>query len=133
MATLAIADKMTRKMKSASTLPAVVEARAGQSGNVSYIVSRRSSASSGRMAIVSRPETNQHGHEDSQCQYGCQSRKLQDTRNDGSILAGRRIVVIAVQEHLVCQGSDLVLRRLDQSQAQVFGRVLDAVIVLSDL
>ena len=43
------ADKMTRKMKSASTLPAVVEARAGQSGKLSYIdqssvFSRRSSA-----------------------------------------------------------------------------------------
>jgi hypothetical protein len=37
MATLTIADKMTRKMKSVSTLPAVVEARAGQSGKVSYM------------------------------------------------------------------------------------------------
>ena len=63
---------------------------------------------------------------------GRQRGKLQNSRNDRSIFPGVRIVVIAVQEHLIRQRADLVLRRLNQSQAQILGRVLDSVVVLRD-
>src|SRR6476660_2801755 len=113
MVTLTIPDKITRKTKSASTLPAVVEARAGQSGKVSNIdkiqssgfsrqasvVSRQSSAY--RLLVVSRTKTDQHDHERSQPQDGRQRRQLQHPGDNRSVFPRCRIVVIAVQQHLV--------------------------------
>src|SRR6476660_2056376 len=107
MVTLTIPDKITRKTKSASTLPAVVEARAGQSGKVSNIdkiqssgFSRQSSAY--RLLVVSRTKTDQHDHERSQPQDGRQRRQLQHPGDNRSVFPRCRIVVIAVQQHLVC-------------------------------
>src|SRR3954452_22807845 len=85
------------------------------------------------MAAVSRSETDQHDHERPQAQYRRQRGKLQHARNNGSVLSGIWIIVIAVQQYLIGQRADFVLRRLDQSQAQILGRVLDAVVVLRDL
>src|SRR5881296_90851 len=117
MATLTIADKKTRKTKSASTLPAVVEAFAGQSGKVSNIVRIQSSvvgrqSSACCVSICTSPMPDQHRHENSHDQNRRECGELQDARDDRSVLAGCRIVVIAVQQHLIGQVANLVLRGL---------------------
>src|SRR5580704_241869 len=133
------ADRASRKMKSASTFPAPVEARMGQSGklsNIKLVVGRWSSVV-GQEALSSG-----HGcrwahteHEYQECPQNQHRRargQLQDSTDDGPVFPGVRIVVVAVEQDLVDHCADLVLGCLNQSQAQIFRCELDAVIVLSD-
>src|SRR5208283_3354526 len=56
-----------------------------------------------------------------------------DVGDHRAISSDLRIVVIAVQKYLVHQRSDLVMRRLDQAEANILGRKLNSVVVLRDL
>ena len=53
--------------------------------------------------------------------------ELQDVADDGAIFPSPGIVVIAVEQHLVADVANLVLRGLHQPQAQILGRKLDSI------
>src|SRR5271166_4229097 len=74
-----------------------------------------------------------HNKKAAENQHGSCSRQPHDVGDYRAVSSGCWIVVIAVEQHLVHDGSNLVLRRLNQTQANVLGRELDAVIVLSNL
>src|SRR6266576_5490042 len=67
-----------------------------------------------------------------QDQDGRCPRDTQQAADDGAIFPGPRIIVIAVQEHLVRDTADFVLRSLYQSQTQILGRELHSVKILRD-
>src|SRR5215831_7245402 len=74
--------------------------------------------------------TNHHQDESAQQQQGGQRANSQNVENRRSIPALPWIVVIAIEQHLVGQVSDLALRRLDQPHLDVARKILDPVVVL---
>src|SRR5262245_15208323 len=162
------ADTTTRKMKSASTLFADVEALAGQNGMFCSIATlfapfakpsralrwkafhrrgRRegpqrsrsqpvkwlSLKSSGPLMAVHRAPTHHQKNERPEKQHGCDARQPQQSQNDRAVFSLCRVVVIAVEEHLIDKVADLSLPRLYQSQAKILRRILHTVVVLRNL
>src|SRR5271167_1345883 len=74
-----------------------------------------------------------HDEEAAENQHGGGSRHAHDVGDHCAVSPGLGVVVIAVQHYLVYQRSDLVLRRLDQSEANVLRGKLNSVVVLSNL
>src|SRR6266566_2702042 len=58
---------------------------------------------------------------------------MQNAAYDGPILSGRGVVVIAVQQHLIHHGANLVSGSLNQPQPQILGREFHAIVVLRNL
>src|SRR5580698_427056 len=104
------ADNATRKMYRASILPAPAEARIGQSGKLSNI-KLNGSPSSG--IVGSRSHAEHHDEECSKNEHRCASRQLQHSANDCSVFPGVRVVVVAVEQHLINHCADLAVGRLN--------------------
>ena len=66
-------------------------------------------------------------HKCSQNEHGPERRQLQDVADDCAVFSGPGIVVIAVEQHLVADVANPVLRGLHQPKTQIFRRKLDSV------
>src|SRR5882762_930367 len=87
---------------------------------------------SGRSFRVVSFTTKHHEHEDSQNQHCKEARRAHDVHNDEPVFPGDRIVLVAVQERMVGGSADFSLRRLDQPETKIPGRIRDSVKVASD-
>src|SRR6516164_11312472 len=94
----------------------------------------RSGPSSSLAGIMRFTFTSIHHDQESAQQQHCgrspQSQKAGDGRAVSPVLG---VVMKAIQLDLIHQVADLVARCLDQAKAQIFGRVLHAVVILGKL
>src|SRR5271169_1201592 len=130
-------ETINRKMKRASTLPAVVEARSGHNGKLSNItcltrssLSRCSLSRNPPRSGFVEPEKNEQQTTEEQDGESCS--QPQNVADNRAIFAGGGIVVIAVEQHLIDGVADLALRGFDQTHAQVFRRIIHAVEIARD-
>ena len=68
-----------------------------------------------------------HEHERAQDENGAKPRQLQNIADDGAVLSAARIVVIAIQENLIADIANPVLRGLHESEPQILGREFDSI------
>src|SRR5579883_470867 len=121
-----------RKMNSQSTFPAPAEACTGHSGT--SWKNMLSLSSPVRSAILgARFQAEHDDQKASQHNNREDTRDLQYARDDGAVLPGSRIVVIAIKQYLVDHVADLVLRGLHKRQPQIPGSVFHAVKILGNL
>src|ERR1700722_19097500 len=71
-----------------------------------------------------------HQHESAQREDRYKAAQLHHARNNERVFIGGGVVVIAVSQNIVYRRSDAIGRGFHQSQPQIFGRVLDAHVVL---
>src|SRR5208282_2478645 len=74
-----------------------------------------------------------HNKEAAKNQQGGSSRRPYDVGDHRAITTGLRVIVIAIQQYLVHQCSNFVLRRFDQAEANVFRGKLDPIVILGQL
>src|SRR5580692_5952583 len=125
-------DTMIRKMNRASTLPAVLEALCGHNGklsNISRVFQFRLVPALVRRGAIQADENKEQSADEDDRETGTQ---LQHVAHDRAVFSGCRIIVIAVQQHLIDGVSDLALRSFDEAHAQIFGREIDAVEIARD-
>src|SRR5215470_11260463 len=77
-----------------------------------------------------RAHTRQCGYQDANYQHCRQPGDLQHPADDGAIFSGCRIVVVAVENHLVHQVANLVVGSLNQAQSQILWREINSVEIL---
>src|SRR5512142_1253140 len=125
--TLKTTVNATRKKYRASTCVESVDAPFGRSGKSGMYLSPSCSSS-----FYARLVPVQHNQEAAEYENGQGATQPDHVCDNRAVLSGARIVVIAVEQHLVGQRADPVLRSLDDAQADVAGRVFNAVVVLGE-
>src|ERR1035438_8799130 len=118
---------MSRKMYSASTWAANVDACCGHNGKLLSIPCLRYSLS-GYRAIQPPQDKDQTSKQKNRGR----GRQAQDVRHHGAVFSGLGIIVIAVEEHCVDSVANFALRGFDQSHSQIFGRKIHTVKVTRD-
>ena len=115
----------SRKYSRWSTSGAKLDACTGNRGSRSHIRTypallqcSPAGAASRRKAISRKAAADQH-------EAGAGG--AHHVHGDRAVFAGRRIVVVAEQQHLIHRAADLVVRSLHQSEAQIARRVFHAV------
>src|SRR6266699_5587733 len=119
----------TRKMYRRSSQNACEDAAAGQSGKLSNIL-MRAALPPGFIVRAAPEQQEQHRPNP---KNGQPARELNDPADDCAVFPGVRIIVVAIQNHLIGQGSNLALRSLNQPQPQVLWRKFHAIVILGDL
>src|SRR2546426_2968322 len=133
MSSVTIPVMMTRKMKRASTLPAIVEARSGHNGKLLNMSLTRCSRFWVRLSSWQRAFQSEHDEQESaQNQNRRRSRQAQNVGDDGAVLSARRIIVVAVEQHLIDRIANLPLRRFDQAHPQILGWKIHTIEVARD-
>src|SRR5947207_8813982 len=118
----------TRKIYKRSSQNACEDAAGGQSGKLSNILLR--AALPPGFVIRAAPEQQEQHRPNAK--NGQSAGELNDPADDCAVFPGIRIVVIAVQNHLICERSNFVLRSLNQPQPQVLCRKFHAIVILGD-
>src|SRR5438445_6168510 len=103
----------SRKKYSASTRNAIVDARSGNRGGMLLF-------------------THHGDNERAERQDGCGAGEANDTHDHETVAAGLRIVVIAIEQHLIDRRADLAGRCVDERESQIARAVLDAEEIARD-
>src|SRR5712671_7931966 len=119
-------ETATRKKYSASTRPAIVDARSGNNG-VPVHMSVSGSSLAYKLNRTTSPLTSKHDDDEgAEREHGRGAGEPHRAHDDQPVAPGHRVVVVAVQQQRIDRRADLPGRRFDDAVAQVAGAVLDA-------
>src|ERR1700678_998086 len=85
------------------------------------------------LVALMRIAAEHHNQKSAEDQHGGRSGQTNHVGDYRAVTTRLRVVVIAIQHNLIDDSTDLVVRRLNQAQADILGRKLHAVVILSDL
>src|ERR1700712_5016185 len=102
-----ISDQM---MNRASTCPEWVDAESGKRGNDEFMSSGSQRTGLGGLPPPQENDKEREGHD------GDHRRQAHDVQGDGAVAADQRIVVKAVEEHLIDYRAELAVARLHEAE-----------------
>src|SRR5450432_2336661 len=90
-------------------------------------------SSPSRLRLIGRLAAKQYEDQPAQNQYGRDTSQAQHIHNDRPVFPCRRVVVVAIEQHLIDKGADFVFRSFNETEAEIFGRELNAVEIFRNL